>query len=124
MCSLALVCGSAVAQGKPHVLLISVDGMKPEYVTKVAEHPAHIPVLLSFMKNGTYADGVVGVFPTLTYPSHTTLVTGVWPGEHGIYANEKFRPMVAPTKADKVTYELSSEVKAESLWTAREGKPA
>ena len=112
------VCVAAGAQSKPHVLLISVDGMKPEYVTKVAEHPAKIPVLLEFMKDGTYADGVVGVFPTLTYPSHTTLVTGVWPGEHGIYANEKFRPMVVPSKADKVTYELSSEVKVESLWTA------
>ncbi|MGI4830856.1 MAG: alkaline phosphatase family protein, partial [Janthinobacterium lividum] len=30
---------------------------------------------------GTYADGVHGVFPTVTYPSHTTLVTGVLPAE-------------------------------------------
>jgi predicted AlkP superfamily pyrophosphatase or phosphodiesterase len=41
---------------------------------------------------GTYAEGVIGVWPTVTYPSHTTLVTGVSPAEHGIYANLEFDP--------------------------------
>ncbi|MFC6645419.1 alkaline phosphatase family protein [Granulicella cerasi] len=33
-----------------------------------------------------------GVIPTVTYPSHTTMVTGVWPNEHGILANTTFDP--------------------------------
>ncbi len=39
-----------------------------------------------------WADGVVGVLPTVTYPSHTTLITGVEPSVHGIYDNRIFDP--------------------------------
>ncbi|MBS1814174.1 MAG: alkaline phosphatase family protein [Acidobacteria bacterium] len=77
----------------PHVLLISIDGMKPEYVTQAAQHGLHLPTLERFLREGTYADGVAGVVPTYTYPSHTTLITGVWPAEHGIYNNSIFDPM-------------------------------
>ena len=66
-----------LAQRPRSVLMISVDGMRPDYVTRADEHGLKLPVLRSFMRDGTYADGVVGVFPTVTYPSHTTLVTGV-----------------------------------------------
>ena len=38
------------------------------------------------------ADGVRGVFPTVTYPSHTTLITGAMPARHGIYYNSPFEP--------------------------------
>jgi hypothetical protein len=34
----------------------------------------------------------MNVTPTYTYPNHTTLVTGVWPAEHGIYNNTPFDP--------------------------------
>ncbi len=81
-----------VAQ-KPHVLMISVDGMKPEYVTHAREHNLKLPVLEQFLEDGTSAEGVVGVIPTVTYPSHTTLITGVWPAEHGIYSNTLFDPL-------------------------------
>lgn len=90
------VVGSSVlsfAQSKPHVLMISIDGMKPEYVTKAEEHGLKIPTLRSFLTNGTYAEGVQGVLPTVTYPSHTTLVTGVSPEEHGVTNNTTFDPM-------------------------------
>jgi predicted AlkP superfamily pyrophosphatase or phosphodiesterase len=109
------------AQGQasgPHVLMISMDGVRPDYVTAADKHGLKIPTLRRFLTEGTYAEGVVGVFPTMTYPSHTTLVTGVWPAEHGIYTNAKFQPMVNPEKAEKNTYHLASDVKVESLWTA------
>ncbi len=67
--------------------------MKPEYVTHADEHGAKIPNLRRMMAEGTYAEGVQGVVPTVTYPSHTTLVTGVWPTKHGIYANTLFDPL-------------------------------
>jgi len=87
---------SAIGQAapKPHVLMISIDGMKPEYVTHADEHGLKIPTLRRFLTEGTYADGVQGVIPTVTYPSHTTMVTGVWPAEHGILANTTFDPML------------------------------
>lgn len=74
------------------VLMISVDGLKPEYVLQAEQRGLRIPYLRSLLTDGTYADGVVGVWPTVTYPSHTTLVTGVSPAEHGIFANLEFDP--------------------------------
>ena len=74
------------------VLMISVDGLKPEYVFEADHRGLKIPYLRSLLTNGTYADGVIGVWPTVTYPSHTTLVTGVSPAEHGIFSNAEFDP--------------------------------
>jgi predicted AlkP superfamily pyrophosphatase or phosphodiesterase len=74
------------------VVMISVDGMKPEYVFEAEKKGLKIPFLRRLVAEGTYAEGVVGVWPTVTYPSHTTLVTGVSPAEHGIFANLEFDP--------------------------------
>jgi predicted AlkP superfamily pyrophosphatase or phosphodiesterase len=87
----ALTPGAAAADGVP-VLMVSVDGMKPEYVTRADTHGLKIPFLRSLKAEGAYADGVEGVWPTITYPSHTTLLTGVSPAEHGIYNNLEFDP--------------------------------
>jgi predicted AlkP superfamily pyrophosphatase or phosphodiesterase len=48
----------------PLLVLISVDGMRPDYVTAADAHGAKIPNLRRFMKEGTYAEGVEGVIPT------------------------------------------------------------
>ncbi len=70
----------ALAQSRSAPLvIISLDGMRPDYVTHADEHGLKIPTLRSFIAKGTYAEGVTGVVPTVTYPSRTTLVTGVWP---------------------------------------------
>lgn len=86
---LLIIAGPGVAAP---VLMISVDGMKPEYVLQAEQRGLKIPYLRSLLTDGTYADGVIGVWPTITYPSHTTLVTGVSPAEHGILANLEFDP--------------------------------
>jgi predicted AlkP superfamily pyrophosphatase or phosphodiesterase len=75
------------------VLMISIDGLKPEYITQADAHGMKIPYLRTLLANGTYADGVIGIWPTVTYPSHTTLITGVWPAQHGIYNNQVFDPL-------------------------------
>ena len=99
---LAIASTWGFAQNKAsHVLvLISVDGMRPDYVTAADAHGAKVPNLRRFIKEGTYADGVVGIVPTVTYPSHTTLVTGVWPSKHGIWANTTFDPGLPLPSAD------------------------
>jgi hypothetical protein len=88
---LLCACLTASAASRP-VLMISIDGLKPEYVTQADAHGLKIATLRRFLTKGTYADGVVGVMPTVTYPSHTTLITGVWPVAHGIYDNGVFDP--------------------------------
>jgi predicted AlkP superfamily pyrophosphatase or phosphodiesterase len=74
------------------VLMISIDGLKPEYITQADAHGMKVPYLRTLVRDGAYAEGVVGIWPTVTYPSHTTLITGVWPAEHGIYNNLEFDP--------------------------------
>jgi predicted AlkP superfamily pyrophosphatase or phosphodiesterase len=86
--SLAFPHGSTAAS----VLMISIDGMKPEYVLEADRHQLRLPFLRSLVADGSYAEGVIGVWPTITYPSHTTLLTGVAPAEHGIIANLQFDP--------------------------------
>ena len=85
--------GLAQEPTAPLLVMISVDGMRPDYITEADAHGAKVPNLRRFLKEGAYAEGVVGVVPTVTYPSHTTLVTGVWPAKHGIFANTTFDPL-------------------------------
>ena len=81
------------AQTHPGVVVISIDGMRPDCVLKADEHGLKIPHLRLLMKDGAYATGVRGVLPTVTYPSHTTIVTGTWPVKHHIYSNVVFDPL-------------------------------
>ena len=74
-------------------VVISIDGMRPDYVLKADEHGLKIPHLRRILKDGAHATGVRGVLPTVTYPSHTTIVTGVWPVKHHIYSNVVFDPL-------------------------------
>jgi predicted AlkP superfamily pyrophosphatase or phosphodiesterase len=97
------------------LLLISVDGLHPAYVTEADRHGLKVPNLRSFMAKGTYAKGVVGVVPTVTYPSHTTLVTGVPPAAHGILANTPFDPLGANRDG---WYWYVEDIRAPTLWQA------
>ena len=97
------------------LLLISIDGMRPDYVTHADEHHLKIPTLRSFLITGSYAEGVMGVTPTVTFPSHTTLVTGVTPLEHGIYDNTPFDPMHNNRGGE---YWYSKDIRALTLWQA------
>jgi predicted AlkP superfamily pyrophosphatase or phosphodiesterase len=102
----------------PVLVMVSVDGMKPEYVTHAEEHGRRVPNLRRMMKEGTYAEGVQGVIPTVTYASHTALVTGVWPVKHGIYANTLFDPF---DKGKMAWYWYAEDIKVPTIWdVARE----
>jgi hypothetical protein len=88
----AALCAAVSACWASPVLMISIDGLKPEYLTHADEHGLRIPTLRRFVQEGAYADGVIPSLPTVTYPNHTTLITGVWPSEHGILNNQLFDP--------------------------------
>jgi predicted AlkP superfamily pyrophosphatase or phosphodiesterase len=73
------------------VILISIDGLMPSAYLDPAL-ASRTPNLRALARAGVWADGVVGVLPTVTYPSHTTLITGVEPSRHGIYDNQILDP--------------------------------
>src|SRR5437764_633831 len=72
------------ARARHRLLVISIDGLDWRYLANADVLGLHIPTLRRFMAEGDVADGVLGEYPTLTWPSHTTLVTGVPPRDHGI----------------------------------------
>ena len=91
-----LAVGSAPAQEREerpprarHVVLISVDGLRPDFYLD-ERWPA--PTLQRIRREGAYAEAVRSVFPSVTYPSHTTIVTGALPARHGVVYNEPFDP--------------------------------
>lgn len=99
----------------PLLVMISIDGLRPDYVTAANVHGAKIPNLRRFLKEGSYAEGVEGVIPTVTYPSHTTLVTGVWPAKHGILANDVFDPLQRNFQG---WYWYAEDIRVPTLWEA------
>jgi len=105
----------AQERGSPLLVMISIDGLRPDYVTAADAHGAKVPNLRRFMKEGAYAEGVTGVVPTVTYPSHTTLVTGVWPATHGIWGNTTFDPL---QKNYQGWYWYAEDIRVATLWDA------
>ena len=69
------------------LLVISIDGLDNRYLRDADRIGAKIPALRRLIAQGAWADGVVGVMPSVTFPSHTTIVTGARPYEHGIVYN-------------------------------------
>ncbi|OUJ74664.1 alkaline phosphatase family protein [Hymenobacter crusticola] len=102
---------SSFGQAAKHVVLISIDGFRPDFYRE-AKWPT--PNLQRMAAQGTSANGVRGVFPSVTYPSHTTLITGVAPAQHGIYYNSPFEPDGATGR----WYWEESLIKTPTLWDA------
>src|SRR5918912_2988747 len=103
------------ARRDAYVVMISIDGLIPEYYTAPAPLGLKVPTLTQMKLNGAYADGVEGVYPSVTYPSHTTLITGVRPALHGIIQNRVFE--APPDKQTKEWYWFAKDLKTETLWS-------
>ena len=103
----------AAAQAAP-VLLISIDGLRPGDMLEAQQRGLKVPNLRQFVTRGTYATGVVGVLPTVTYPSHTTLLTGASPARHGIVSNNTFDPLQINSGG---WYWFASDIKLPTLWS-------
>jgi predicted AlkP superfamily pyrophosphatase or phosphodiesterase len=97
------------------VLLISIDGLRPADVLEAETRGLKVPNLRRFVSEGTYATGVVGVLPTVTYPSHTTLMTGASPARHGIFNNTTFDPLQINQGG---WYWYAADEQAPTLWDA------
>lgn len=100
LCTLAAACGHAPLRGqaalprastapapRPPVLLVSVDGLSPAML-------AWAPRLSALAREGAAAAALRQAYPTLTFPNHTTLVTGLRPDRHGIVHNKMRDPVL------------------------------
>lgn len=116
LCALLLVLTSLGAVGqrraaqppsaRPIVILISIDGWRWDYLERFTP-----PTLSTLAAQGVRADGLVPVFPSKTFPSHYTIVTGLYPDRHGIISNN----MVDPTLPGRFTLS-NREVQQDTRW--------
>lgn len=74
---------SAAAERAHYVVLVSLDGFRWDYAAR--DHAEH---LLALGKSGVWApEGMLPSFPSLTFPNHFTIVTGLYPEHHGLIGN-------------------------------------
>lgn len=70
---------------KPTVILISLDGFRSDYLEKYKP-----PTLTQLAHGGVRAKWMIPSFPTKTFPNHYTIVTGLYPENHGIIENNVY----------------------------------
>jgi predicted AlkP superfamily pyrophosphatase or phosphodiesterase len=102
------------ASARP-LLLISIDGLRPADITDADKRQLRVPNLRRFLAEGAHAAGVTGVLPTVTYPSHTTLLTGAAPARHGVVNNWTFDPTQSNYDG---WYWYAVDIKQPTLWDA------
>jgi len=84
-----LLCAMALPAQQNRLLMISIDGLDHRWLRDADQLGVKIPTLRRLAREGARADGVLGVVPTVTWPSHTTIVTGVSAWGHGIVSNNQ-----------------------------------
>jgi arylsulfatase A-like enzyme len=85
-----------------HVIIISLDGLRPDAIVGSA------PSLAELMRTGAFATEAVTVVPSQTLPSHTSMLTGVLPATHGITWNSDRTARVGPVQVATI-FQLARE---------------
>ena len=85
--SIAIIAVVAACEAKqttepPYVVMISFDGFRHDYVEKY-----NAPNFKEFISKGAAAEAMLPSFPSKTFPNHYSLVTGLYPGNHGLVDN-------------------------------------
>jgi predicted AlkP superfamily pyrophosphatase or phosphodiesterase len=92
ICAWLALSGAATAADR-HVVLVTIDGLRPEFYLADG-WPA--PNLRALVQAGAHARAAEPVFPSVTYPNHASIATGVRPARHGVATNFRFDPDGAP----------------------------
>jgi predicted AlkP superfamily pyrophosphatase or phosphodiesterase len=79
---------AAEQQSKPYVVLVSLDGFRYDY----AERYGAKNLLALARKGASVPRGMIPCYPSLTFPNHYTIVTGLYPEHHGIVGNHFYDP--------------------------------
>ncbi|KAI8896014.1 alkaline-phosphatase-like protein [Globomyces pollinis-pini] len=93
------------SEEKQLVVLISLDGCRPEYLTR-----GLTPTLSKWAKNGVSAN-MLPAFPSITFPNHYSLVTGLYPESHGIVGNVFY-----DKKLDDLFVYYNTTINSKSKW--------
>jgi len=114
---------TASADAPQVTILIGLDGWRWDYV---ARHRP--PALSALAARGVHASGLIPVFPSLTFPNHYTIVTGLRPAQHGIVSNVMRDPGIAGQfrLADTAVTHMPEWWKGEPVWhtVTRQGQRA
>jgi len=112
-----------------HVVLITIDGLRGDYLGSADAYHLNIPTLRRLIRGGAFSPRTLSVFPTLTGTAHTALVTGAGAGRHGILGNNKFDPGVwLWEQGERENYDAQppfrdyKEIKVGTLWSAARAK--
>lgn len=73
---------SQLSETKPYVILISADGFRYDYAKKY-----NAKNLLKLSENGVAAKAMMPSFPSITFPNHYSIITGLYPAHHGLVDN-------------------------------------
>jgi len=85
---LGTACTNATVEDvQPTVILVSLDGFRWDFRER-----GNTPTLDSLATVGVTAEHMIPVFPTMTFPSHYSMATGLYPEHHGIVSNRMFDP--------------------------------
>jgi len=114
----ALLVSTASAQSvkqRPYVVLVSLDGFRYDYAARY-----NATNLLAIGKAGVAAEGLIPVFPTLTFPNHISIVTGLYPEHHGIVENGFYDPIRKEFYGMGAGAQDGSWYRAKPLWVLAE----
>jgi predicted AlkP superfamily pyrophosphatase or phosphodiesterase len=102
---------------KPYVILVSFDGFKPEYLDRF-----DLPGFRRVIDRGVRAEWMNPVFPSLTFPNHFSLVTGLYPEHHGLVENTFHDPERDRTYSirDRAAVEDGTWYRGEPIWVTAE----
>lgn len=98
------------------VILVSWDGLRPDFFQRAEFETPNLKKLIS---NGAVAERVTALFPSVTYPSHTSIVTGVRSSAHGVLSNTIFQPKDG---SHLEWYWDAKRIRARTLWQAAQEK--
>ncbi len=94
------------------LIVLSVDGLRPE-IYRAPEVQHRFPNIVALEKAGASAEAVETIYPSTTYPSHATLVTGLPPRAHGVYSH---LASLDPTEKARPWCWFAPVLKAPTLW--------
>ena len=97
----------APAEPYSPLILVSIDGFRADYLDR-----GITPTLQRLAADGVRAEALKPAFPTLTFPNHYTLVTGLYPDHHGIVDNR----MTDPRSGRKFVYKDDASIADPSWW--------
>ncbi len=107
------------------VVLVSIDGFRYDYLDR---SDVQAPTLRMLADGGVRAERLIPVFPTKTFPNHYSLVTGLYPEQHGVVGNSMRDPNMLDEEGKPMEFSMSNRAAnadarwwgGEPIWTTAE----